>query len=175
MITTITRYGLAAGLIVGSLLFGTTVGLNEHIPDPAVGMAIGYAGMLLAFTMIVIAIRRHRDGVLGGVIGFWPALVLGLGITLIATLFYVLAWEAALAVTGMDFGAEYAGFMVAEAEKSGDAAAVARARAEAAQFARDYARPWWRMGVTATEILPVGLIVSLAAAGWLSRRRPATA
>jgi hypothetical protein len=132
-------------------------------------MAIGYAGMLLAFTMIVIAIRRHRDGVLGGVIGFWPAL--GLGITLIATVFYVLAWEAALAVTGMDFGAEYAGMMVADAEKSGDAAAIARAKAQAAQFARDYAQPWWRMGVTATEILPVGLLVSLVAAGWLSRRR----
>lgn len=173
MITTITRYGLAAGLIVGSILFGTTVGFHDQIPNAAVGMAIGYASMLLAFTMIVLAIRRHRDGVLGGVIGFWPALGLGLGITLIAAVFYVLAWEAALSVTGMDFGAEYAGIMVAEAEKSGDAAAIARAKAEAAQFARDYARPLWRMGVTATEILPVGLLVSLGAAGWLSRRRPA--
>ena len=175
MITTITHYGLAAGLIIGSILFGTTVGLGQHIPDPAVGMAIGYAGMLLAFSMIVIAIRRHRDGVLGGVIGFWPALGLGLGITLIATIFYVLAWEAALAVTGMDFGAEYAGMMVAEAEKTRDAAAIAKAKAEAAQFARDYAQPWWRMGVTATEILPVGLLVSLMAAGWLSRRHAAVA
>jgi hypothetical protein len=147
MITTITRYGLAAGLIIGSILFGTTVGLGQHIPDPAVGMAIG----------------------------FWPALGLGLGITLIATIFYVLAWEAALAVTGMDFGAEYAGMMLAEAEKTRDAAAIAKAKAEAAQFARDYAQPWWRMGVTATEILPVGLLVSLMAAGWLSRRHAAVA
>ncbi len=173
MITTIARYGIAAGLIVGSILFGTTVGLQNHIPDPAVGMAIGYAGMLLAFAMIVLAIRHQRDVVLGGVIRFGPALVLGLGITAVATVFYVLAWEAALAVSGMDFGAEYAGFMVAEAQKTGDAAAIARAKAEAAQFARDYARPLWRMGVTATEILPVGLLVSLVAAGWLSRRRPA--
>lgn len=170
MITTIGRYGLAAGLIVGSILFGTTVGFHRNIPDPMVGMGIGYAGMLLAFSMIVIAIRRHRDGVLGGVIGFGPALGLGLGITLVATIFYVLAWEAALAVTGMDFGAEYAGFMIAEAQKSGDAAAIDRARAEAAQFARDYAQAWWRMAVTATEILPVGVLVSLVAAGWLSRR-----
>ena len=123
--------------------------------------------------MIVLAIRQHRDANLGGVIGFWPALVLGLGITITATVFYVLAWEAALSVTGMDFGAEYAGMMVAEAAKSGDAATLAAAKAEAAQFARDYARPLWRMGVTATEILPVGLVVSLGAAGWLSRRRRA--
>ena len=174
MITIIVRYGLAAGLIVGSIMFGTTVGFHDRL-DAALGMTIGYAGMLLAFSMIVLAIRRQRDAVLGGVIGFWPALGLGLGITLVATVFYILAWEAALAVTGMDFGAEYAGIMVAEAAKTGDAAAIAHARAEAAQFARDYARPLWRMGVTATEILPVGVLVSLVAAGWLSRRRRAAA
>lgn len=170
MIAILIRYGLASGLIIGSILFGTTVAFHDNIPSPAVGMAIGYSGMLLAFSMIVLAIRQHRDVTLGGVIGFWPALGLGLGITLIATLFYVLAWEAALSVTGMDFGAEYAGAMVADAVKGGDAATIARVKAEAAQFASDYAQPLWRMGVTATEILPVGLFVSLVAAGWLSRR-----
>lgn len=171
MITTIIRYGLAAGLIVGSILFGTTMGLQDAIPDPAFGMVIGYACMLLAFAMIYIGIRRHRDTVLGGVIGFWPALVMGIGISLIATIFYVLAWEAALAVTRMDFGAEYAGYMLAEAQKSGDPAAIARARLDAAEFARNYARPLWRMGVTATEIAPVGLIVSVITAALLGRRR----
>jgi hypothetical protein len=173
MIATLFRYGLASGLIIGSILFGTTVAFHESVPSPVAGMAIGYAGMLLAFSMIVLAIRQHRDGTLGGVIGFWPALGLGLGISLIATIFYVLAWEAALAVTGMDFGAEYAAMMVADAQKSGDAATIARVQAEAAQFAADYDRPLWRMGVTATEILPVGVVVSLGAAGWLSRRRVA--
>jgi hypothetical protein len=171
MIAILIRYGLASGLIIASILFGTTVGLQNHIPSQAVGMAIGYAGMLLAFSMIVLAIRQHRDGNLGGVIGFWPALGLGLGISLIATIFYVLAWEAALAVTGMDFGGEYAAALVAAAQKSGDAAAIARAQAEGAQFAANYAKTWWRVGVTITEILPVGVIVSLIAAGWLSRRR----
>lgn len=171
MFTTLLRYGLASGLIVGSILFGTTVAFHAAIPSPAVGMAIGYSGMLLAFSMIWLAIRQHRDANLGGIIGFWPALALGLGISCIATLFYVLAWEAALSVTGMDFGADYAAAMVAEAQASGDAAAIARVTAEAAQFARDYAQPLWRMGVTATEILPVGMIVSLIAAGWHSRRR----
>jgi hypothetical protein len=171
MIAILIRYGLASGLIIGSILFGTTVAFHEAIPSQAVGMAIGYAGMLLAFSMIVLAIRQHRDGNLGGVIGFWPALGLGLGISLVATLFYVLAWEAALAVTGMDFGGEYAAALLAEAQKSGDAAAIAKAQAAGAQFAADYARPLWRMGVTATEILPVGVLVSLVAAGWLSRRR----
>jgi hypothetical protein len=170
MISTIGRYGLAAGLIIGSILFATTVGFHDNIPSPVVGMIIGYAGMLLGFALIVIAIKRHRDVVLGGVIGFAPALAMGLGITVIATGIYVAAWEAALAVTGMDFGAEYAGFMIAEAQKSGDPAVIAKARADAAAFAAQYARPLSRMAMTATEILPVGVIVSLVAAFWLSRR-----
>lgn len=170
MITTISRYGLAAGLIIGSMIFGTTVAFHGNIPDPAIGMAIGYAGMLLGFAMIFIGVKRHRDSTLGGVIGFAPALAMGLGITVIASLFYVLAWEAALAVTGMDFGAEYAAMMIAEAQSSGDPATIARARAEAAAFAAQYARPLARMAITATEILPVGAVVALLSAFWLSRR-----
>jgi hypothetical protein len=52
-----------------------------------------------------------------------------------------LAWEAAPAVTGMDFGAEYAGVMVAEAETSGDIANIALAKVQAADVAHNYARP----------------------------------
>ncbi|OYU16473.1 MAG: DUF4199 domain-containing protein [Alphaproteobacteria bacterium PA4] len=171
MIRSIVGYGIAAGLVVGSILFGTTVIFQHDVPSPAIGMLIGYAGMLLAFSLIFAGVKRHRDTTLGGVIGFWPALALGLGITLVATVFYVLAWEAALAVTAMDFGAEYAGQMVAEAERSGaTGTALARARAEAAQFASNYARPAWRMAVTATEILPVGVLVSLIAAAVLRSR-----
>ena len=84
----------------------------------------------------------------------------------------MLAWEAALAVTGMDFGAEYAGMMVSQARAAGaTGAALAKAQAEAAAFARDYARPLYRMGVTATEILPVGALVALIAAALLRRPR----
>ena len=113
------RSGLAAGLVIGSILFGTTTLFHRSIPDPATGMAIGYAGMLLGFAMILIGVKRHRDIALGGVIGFAPALAMGLGITLIAGLFYVVAWEAALAVTGIDVSTEYATMMIADAEKSG--------------------------------------------------------
>ncbi len=38
-------------------------------------------------------IRRRRDIDLGGVIGFWPALGMGLGISIIASIIYVIAWE----------------------------------------------------------------------------------
>ena len=61
--------------------------------------------------------------------------------------------------------------MVAEAQKTGNPAAIARAQADAAEFARSYARPLRRMAITATEIAPVGGIVSALVAALLSRRR----
>ena len=64
--------------------------------------------MLIALSAVFAAIKRYRDVDLGGVIGFLPAFGLGLGVSFVASLFYVAAWEAALDVTHMDFAASYA-------------------------------------------------------------------
>ena len=56
--------------------------------------AIGYLTMLVGLSLVFGAIKRHRDAELGGVIRFWPAFGLGLGVSFVASLCYVLAWEA---------------------------------------------------------------------------------
>jgi hypothetical protein len=48
---------------------------------------------LIAISGIFLAVMRHRDHNLGGVIRFWQALVIGLGISLVAGIFYVAAWR----------------------------------------------------------------------------------
>jgi hypothetical protein len=86
--------------------------------------------------------------------------------------FYVVAWEMALAVSGMVFAADWSQQMVAKAQARGDSPqAIAKIRAEMAQFARDYANPVYRMAVTLSEILPVGVLVSLVSAGLLRNSR----
>jgi hypothetical protein len=92
----ILSYGSVAGVIVGVPLFGMTVGLRRDLPAPY-GMVVGYLIMLIALSTVFLAIKRQRDADLGGVITFWPAFGLGLGISVVAGVFYVLAWEAALA------------------------------------------------------------------------------
>ena len=52
-------------------------------------MVFGYVTMLVALSAVFVAIKRYRDTELGGVIGFWPALGLGLGISVIAGIIYV--------------------------------------------------------------------------------------
>lgn len=170
MLKTILKYGLIAGLVVGGILFGMTVSLEGKMPHGALGMAIGYATMLLALSAVFLGVEAHRDGALGGVIRFLPAFGMGLSISLVAALFYVLAWEAAMAVTGMDFIAEYTATELARLRAEGaSAAAIAETTAQMAQFAEMYKSPLTRMALTSIEILPVGLLVSLVSAALLCR------
>ena len=105
MLRKILIFGVIAGLIVGLSSFTITVVFAGEPPPLEYGMVIGYTTMLVALSFVFVGIKRHRDLDLGGAIRFWPALGMGLAISFIASLFYVLAWEAALAVT---FKAQYA-------------------------------------------------------------------
>lgn len=167
----ITAYGVLAGLIVGIPLFTLFVVRTGH-PPLAEGMVIGYATMLVALSMVFAGIKRRRDIDLGGVIGFWAALGVGLGISVVAGLFYVAAWEAALAVTHTDFAASYAATVIAEQRAAGaSGAALAKVTAEMTAFKVQYANPFYRLPMTFTEIFPVGVLVSLVSAGLLRNRR----
>lgn len=171
MLNLILRYGLIAGLIVGIPMVVLAVGLNGH-PPLAWGMVIGYTSMLIAFSTVFIAIKRHRDTDLGGVIRFWPAFALGLGISVVASIIYVLAWEAVMALTHMDFANSYASTVIAEQKAKGASAeALAKLTAEMETFKVQYANPLFRLPMTFTEIFPIGVLVSLIAAALLRNRK----
>lgn len=170
MLKSILKYGVIAGLVVGGILFGFTVSLDGKMPMGAVGMAIGYASMLLALSAVFVGIKAYRDRELGGVIRFWPAFGMGVGITLVAGVFYVLAWEAAMAVTGADFAAAWTQYTLDQKRAEGASEAeLAKLAAEMADFAKLYANRWIRMAMTMTEILPVGVLVSAISAALLRR------
>lgn len=166
----ILKYGLVAGLIAGGMLSVTTLMWHDSTP-PAWGMALGYTTMLVAFSTIFVAIKRQREDQ-GGVIRFWPALATGIGVSLVASVIYVLCWEAALAITHADFIGVYTEQMIAEKRASGvSAQEIAKFSAEMAQMRTDYQNPLYRMPLTFAEIFPVGLLVSLIAAGLLRNPR----
>ena len=136
------------------------------------GMAIGTTTMLVALSTVFIAIKRRRDEDLGGVIRFLPALGLGLGISLVAALIYVVAWEITLLATGMDYGAVFATALIeAEKAKGVTGEALETFIAGMRRFEADYRNPLYRMPMTFTEIFPVGVLVSLVSSGLLSNRR----
>lgn len=172
MLRTILIYGTIGGLVVG-LLMTLSINMVRGTPAEAHGMAIGYLTMLIALSTVFIAIKRRRDIEQGGVIRFWPALLLGLGISLIASLLYAVAWEINLAFMPGDFMGEMIAKMIeAEKAKGASGEALARMVAEWEQFRRDYdGSRVYRMSISMTEILPVGVLVSFVSAGLLCNSR----
>ena len=168
MLRNILVYGVIGGVIVGIPTFTIPWQFANHIPD-GMAMLIGYATMLIALTTVFLGIKHQRDAVQGGVIRFFPALGMGLAISVVAGIFYVLAWELVLAVTHMDFAGGYAKAMIAGSHAKGPA--LAKLVAEMEQFKRDYANPLYRMPETFTEIFPVGVLVSLISAVLLRNSR----
>ena len=171
MLKKILSYGVVAGLIVGVPLSCITVSMSAHTMM-RYGMVIGYLIMLIALSTVFVAIKRHRDADLGGVIKFWPAFGLGLGISFVAGVIYVLSWEAAVAITHLDFAGNYSKAMIAQHQANGvSGEALANFTAQMDKFKIQYANPLYRLPMTFAEIFPVGVLVSLASAGLLRNSR----
>jgi hypothetical protein len=171
MLRTILKYGVIAGVIVGGFELLTFVAFSG-MPPLKYGMVIGYTTMLIALSTVFVGIKRHRDVDRGGVIGFWLALGIGLGVSFIAGIFYVVAWEVVQKMTHMDFATSYANAIIAsEKAKGASAEALAKLTSDMAAFKVQYANPMFRLPMTFAEIFPVGVLVSLVSAGLLCNRR----
>lgn len=164
-------YGVIAGLIVGGVLSAMTIAMAEQ-PMFEYGMLIGYLTMLIGLSAVFIGIKRHRDLDLGGVIRFWPALAMGIGISAVASVIYVVCWEAAVAVAGVDFAQAWATYMIDQQKAQGiSGPALDQFIADMEAFKIQYADPWFRLPMTFTEIFPVGVLVSLISAALLRNSR----
>jgi len=165
MLRKIFSYGFVAGLMVGVPLSILTIVTACRLPY---GMLIGYTVMLIALSLVFAAVKRHRDVDLGGEIGFWPALGMGLGISIVASVIYVVTWEIAVAISGMDFASVYAQTMIEREKAAGTGGAdLAKFVDQMNSFKAQYANPLFRWPMSFIEIFPVGVLVSLVTAALL--------
>lgn len=161
----IVKYGVIAGLVVGVSMIASFWATDGQMPHGWLGMAVGYATMLVAFSAVFVGIKHQRDVAGGGVIRFWPAFGMGLGISFIAALFYVGAWELVQVTIVKDFAGSYGESVIAAQKAKGiDPAALAKLTAEMEAFKAQYADPMFRLPMTFAEIFPVGVLVSLVSA-----------
>lgn len=172
MLRTILLYGAIAGLIVAVPM----VVISVFFPPETMmegGHLAGYLTMVIALSVIFLGLKGYRDRVLGGVIKFLPAFLIGLGISAVAAVFYVIGWEICLAATDYAFMDGYAQAMIeAERAKGVSGPALEAFIAEQQRMAADYkANVPFRLGITFLEIFPVGLIISLISALLLRNSR----
>jgi len=171
MFKLILRYGIIAGLIVAiPMLWAMLTATKDQAH--LVGMLVGYLTMLVALTAVFLGVKQYRDKIKGGVIRFLPALGVGLGISIVASVIYMLSWEVSMAFSPFDFAASWQHQMIESAKAHGASAAdLARVTKEAQDFRVMYANPVWRMSMTFVEMFPVGVLVSLITAAVLRNPR----
>lgn len=170
MIRVILIYGVAAGLIVTVPMLLHWLSLKPDDKPFMDGLVLGYLIMIVALTAVFLGIKRYRDKVLGGAIRFLPALGVGLAISAMASVFYVIGWEICMAYGSFDFMTFYSNSLIEEA-RGKDAAAMQEAVRQVESFKAMFANPGARMALVFMEIFPVGLVISLISAAVLRNSR----
>lgn len=160
-------YGSIAGLIVSSMFVITHSSGKIDFDN---GMFIGYASMVIAFSLIFFGVKNYRDNHLKGAITFGKALKVGLLVTLVASVIYAVMWEFYFNLVVPDFMNEYTTHIIKTMEKEGASAEeIAEAKSQMQSTSELYQNPIFRFLMTLLEIVPVGFIVSLICAALLRK------
>jgi hypothetical protein len=166
-------YGLIAGVVVSIIMLFTTNYIShcEGNVDYNTSMFIGYASMLVAFSLVFVGIRNYRDKYNLGVISFGKAFKIGIMIVLIASTIYVVAWLIDYFFFIPNFMEKYSAHTL-EKLKEGGASQIElnKQTIEMANFVRMYKNPFFNAMMTYFEILPVGLIVAIISSLILKRK-----
>lgn len=168
-------YGLIAGIIVSILMQSIVIYIShcEGSVDYGTSMLVGYAAMLIAFSLVFVGIRNYRDKYNGGVISFGKAFKIGLLISLLASTIYVAAWLINYYYFNPDFFEKYAAQKIATLKASGASQIkIDKETAKMADLVRNLKNPFFHAMMTYLEILPVGLIVTSISSLILKRKSP---
>lgn len=167
--------GLIGGLIVTApmMLFTDACYKSGNYEG---SMLLGYASMILAFSLVFVGIRNYRNKYSNGVISFGKAFKIGILIVLIASTIYVIVWLLDYYLYMPDFAEKY-GAHILDKLKAGGASQleIDKQTKEMASFAKMYKNPLYVILFTYVEILPVGLIITLISSFILKRKQKAVA
>lgn len=164
-------YGILSGLITGGLMLATMPLFVSGAVKMENGLWIGYTGMVIALSLVFFGIKSFRDNYGGGQITFGRGFLIGLSITLIASVFYVIAWEITFARSGEWFMQQWSNGEMDKLKSSDSTEEELKvAKQKWDEFSQLYQNPLIRFGMTLMEIFPVGIVISLLSAALLRKR-----
>jgi hypothetical protein len=163
-------FGAVAGLITAAW-GAVSVFLCYTNGNAETSMVLGYASMLLAFSLIFVCVKNYRDKYNGGIISFGKAFQIGIYITLIASTIYVIVWLFEYYLFVPDFMDKYAAHIISRAQAGGASVAeIATKTKEMTDMKEQYKNPIVVILYTYAEIFPVGLLVTFITALILKRK-----
>jgi len=173
---TVLTFGLISGAVSSLLMmllmifFVDKIGFDKSI-------IVGYTTIVVSLLLVPFGIRSYRENVGGGSITFGRAFSVGILITLISCVCYVVMWLIAYYNFIPDFVDRYAAFMVEKARASGASQqTIAATLQEMDSMKVMLANPLINAALTFTEPFPVGLLITLISAAILRKKAgPSTA
>lgn len=127
---------------------------------------VGYAALVVIFSLIFFGVRNYRNKYLEGVISFGKAFKTGTLIALVASGIYAVVWLFSYYLFVPDFLDKYISHVLKECS---GAELTAKAK-EMEDFKEMYKNPLFVILITLSEVLPVGLVVALVSALILKRK-----
>ena len=172
---TILTYGLISG-ILSAIMMAATVPFIHDL-NGSKGYLVGYTTIVLSFLLVYFGIRSYRDNVGNGTITFGKAFTIGLAITLISCLFYVVTWEILyfnfIHANMSAFMDNYYGQLIQKAQSASGTPEAIQAKVAQLQHSRQlYENPFVNMLYTLIEPLPVGILITLISAAILRKKAP---
>jgi hypothetical protein len=160
---TILRYSAISSGILAFQILLTFILLKDVKMNMAVGMAIGFTSMILAFGLSYFAILHFKDHYNNGTVSFLQGVKIALAITAIGSTAYVLSWLVIYYNFIPDFYEKYAAIQAEQMRKAGQSeAAIKKTYDTMAGYGKN---PLALIGITYMEVFWVGLIISPIAAG----------
>ncbi len=157
------RIILIFGVVIGSILSANSIvhmNMMSSNPDYQGNDLVGYATMVILFSLIYFGVRNYRNNFLAGKIGFSKAFKTGALICLVASTVYVVVGLLYYYLFAPDFIDIYADYIIRNSAPD----EVEAATAQMANFKEMYKNPLFAILMTYMEVLPIGMIVALISA-----------
>lgn len=153
-------YGLISGAILGLMLVITGLFCGGE-SFARYGMLIGYASMVVSFSLIFFAIRTYRQQH-ENVISFGRAFGIGMLVLLIAAIIYVIAWALVYHFLIPDFVDKMAAGELAKLQEAhAGAAEIQKLNGQMDTIREAYKSPVLFSLLTFIEPLPAGIVITL--------------
>ena len=166
-------FGLLSGAVAAAMMF-ITLPFADRLGFER-GLIIGYTTIILSLLFVFFGVRSYRENVGGGSITFGRALAVGILITLISCICYVVAWEILYFKFMPDFADKYAAHAIEKEKANGASPQKIQAITEEMKGLKKMLdNPLTNGAMAFIEPFPVGVIITFLSALILRKRRPSS-
>lgn len=164
------RVVLIFGLITGVILSANAVLMMNRMcsnPDFKANDIVGYAAMVMMFSLVFFGVRNYRNKNLDGFISFGKAFKTGFLIALVGSTMYVIIGLSYYHLFVPEFLDAYISYVL----KNTPASDLPAKTEEMANFKEMYKNPFFAILITYMEVLPVGTVIALVSALILKKKQ----